>query len=1111
MKDPPDRLNEGSGLGPGPSVASYVTLYSNDDNFDKDILDWEQEGEPTRRTHVNENLSAVDLTICTSDVASCSSWNPLPYTFGSDHFPILITLPFKNNQNYKQSSRFKYRLQNVDWDKYKNTIENEVRELPDVNITNGIKCSEAFAKTILQVAEELFPVKSTSNTLMSSPPWWDKDCTEAIKKRKLEEKRYAENMSTENYNNLIATIKTTRSLLKRKKQEGWKSFCTSISPNTCPSEVWKNLKRFRSAFAEQPYRFPESLARDFMKNIAPDTVPENNILPVTSVSFDHNYFRIDSFFSLYELKGVLSNVKDSTPGLDGIPYSFLKNLGDTALQYYLDIINNIMLSGNIPSVWKTQEIIPILKPHKPADEHLSYRPVALSCVLLKVAEHLVKNRLEWHIEHHDYLSNSQFGFRKAKSTIDSIGILTTDIRLAFSNNKYLVATFLDISSAYDNVIISILNQKLFKLNVPCILINFIISSLVDRTICLNLNESKNISRKVHKGLPQGSVLSPLLYNIYTYDLEKSLNDTVKILQYADDIVMYSVNNSLEEACNSLNSNLNILSMWLKDNGLDLSVEKSSVVVFSRKRSLPQVDVSYNGSIFPIKNEAKFLGVTLDSKLTGMPHIDFVSAKCERNLNIIRCLSGVWWGAHPFCLKLIYNALIRSSLDYGMFLLEGGNVSAFRKLDKIQAKAIRIVVGAMKSSPNNALQVECCDAPLHLRRQFLSDRFLFRALQFSNHPLFHKLKDLNEYILTSTYWRSKKVPCLIESFRRVTSITTRIYRSPRLSLFSHSYDNLLTYPDIKYDMGIIKNDPLANLNFNTEVNKEWKDWNLIFTDASKTSLSGCTGIGIYHTQYKIIQKIKLPPQASVFTGECLGILKAIDYILLAKLSRTVIFTDSKSSLQSLEKYPFNNKPFYPFIFEIRNKLTLCKNKNLTIVFAWIPSHTGIKGNEKADALAKDAIDSGDMFPYINYCHDLSNLPKVYLHDTWTKLWESSGMQKGKRFYSLQPRIPMKPWFNKTKGSKLATSIIIRMRLGHVCTPQHLTKIGVLDNEMCECTLDVGNLNHIFFACPLYDHSSLYLSLESLGVPFPISINCLLLNPAKYFEAINKFITRNNIKL
>ncbi|XP_063539112.1 uncharacterized protein LOC134748295 [Cydia strobilella] len=645
--------------------------------------------------------------------------------------------------------------------------------------------------------------------------------------------------------------------------------------------------------------------------------------------------------------------------------------------------------------------------------------------------------------------------------------------------------------------------------------NFVINLLSERSISLLIDDNNKISRLVWRGLPQGSVLSPLLYNIYTSDLEASLNGTVSVLQYADDLLLYSSNLSPEQASRSVTSSLGFLKSWLDSNGLELSVPKSVVVLFTRKLFPPPIKVQFDNYSISVKVKTKFLGVILDSKLTGLPHCEYIVSKCEKNINILRCVSGVWWGSHPFCMKLMYNALIRSILDYGTFLLEPGYVAGFQKLDRIQSKALRIICGAMNSSPINAMQVECAEPPLHLRRQYLCDRFLFRCSQFSNHQLWRILSNLLLQITTSNYWTHKSPPCLIKSFQKFKSISAPTVSSSTLPIFQHEYESLTLVPPVLLNIGISKNDIEQNQQFLGFIGTDCQDANHMYTDASKMSVSGCVGIGVLHIQSNIYQKIKLPPESSVYSGECFGILKALEFIIIMHLKKTIIFSDSLSSLQAISKIPFKSKSNNPIIYQIRSLLLKCHLKGYSVSIAWIPGHRGIKGNERVDELARDAIICGDMFPFKNVAEDLLALPKLFLRKEWTKQWTSgTGTASALHYRSIQSSIPIKPWFAKISLSKPATSMLIRMRLGHVCTPQHLKLQNRVASSACICGADPADLNHIFFACSLNDCSSLLRQLSDLKVPFPTSITSLLhINDSSpdIFKVLYSFLSRHNIKL
>lgn len=1066
-------------------------------------------GVPTRRTRPSEGNSVVDLFVCSPHLAPTFSCSVLPSTFGSDHFPIIIssftsnhTVTTNNNHSYKRY-KLKYVTDEM-WQKFSEKIDENLSNIPLTHDTNVQ--SEILTETIINTANLMFPSISRSR-YTPCPPWWDSECREALKNRKRAEKTYRNNMSEKNYDHVINIMKETKKLFKKKKRESWQKFCHSISPNTSPSEVWLNIKKFRSAFNDSPSTFiPSTIINNFLNHLAPLTVNENfdvqkNGEEVTS--------ELSSPFSIDELKNILYNTKDTAPGNDGIVYSFISHLSNSSLSYFLYIINSIIDSGKIPPSWKSQIVLPILKPNKDPFEVSSYRPIALSSVLIKIIEHLIKNRLEWYLESNNILASSQYGFRKGKSTLDNLSLLTTDIRIAFTLNKSLLSVFLDLTSAYDSVLLSILQEKLLKLKIPSKIVKFIINMLYDRSISVTVDNETH-SRLLSKGLPQGSVLSPLLYNIYTHDIENFVDKNINILQYADDLVLYITDKNIENASVAMNLTLTKLQKWLDINGLQISPSKSTTILFTRQQSPPRPLILLDNKHIPYKDNTKFLGMLIDSKLSGSLHCNYITNKCEKLINIIRCLAGIWWGAHPYYLKLIYNAIIRSILDYGTFTLEPCNKSGLKKLDKVQTKCLRIICGAMKSSPINALQIECCDPPLHLRRQFISDQYVFRCIQFLDHPLIKKLQLFSQLIDISPYWLHKPTPCLVASYRKYLSLSAPTFRSPVLPIFTCNYKSLITKPQIHLNLGIQKYDKNANSLFNSVVNEKFSNYHQIFCDASKHDNSH-VGVGTFHLQYKIVQKVKLPPENTIFSGECLGVYKALEYVLLFKLSKAIVFTDSLSTLQALNNSSYK-KIQHPLIYDIMKLLNRCRENQYDVHLCWIPSHAGIYGNCKADELANDAILKGDVFPYLIYCPDLKSLSKHSLLVSWQETWVNSGKQKGSYYFKIQPIITQKPWFFSIKLDRKSSSILSRLRLGHTCTPYHLAKLKIIEDPWCICGEDVADANHIFFSCSKFDHSSLFESIIALKVPLPISIPFLLFNKSyEIYKLLSIFALNNNISM
>ncbi|CAK1580392.1 unnamed protein product [Parnassius mnemosyne] len=1073
-------------------------------------------GKITKRSRPNESRSAVDLSICTPDLTSLLNWTVLDSSHGSDHFPILISFPNKESAKINKKPCIKYKLDRADWNLYNSILYNEILKIAPISENNLISIVEAFTNAIINAADQTIPIKSLNNKCKPSPPWWDSECTEAIHNRKKAEKQYKLDMSSENYSHLQRIQEVTKNTLRAKKQTSWHAFCSSISPSIPSSVVWRNIRKFRYCFSSCSYSgaIPSQSINSFLDKLAPSSAPSREELP-QSIPCEPFFDPLERPFSLNELKLVLSHVHDSAPGLDGIPYSLLAKCNDQILTFYLNIINALFDIGFVPDSWRTQVILPVLKPNKNPNDGSSYRPIALSSTLIKTFEHMIKNRLEWYVESHGLLSNTQYGFRKGKSTYDSLSIFTTDIRLAFSRNESVLAAFLDISSAYDNVRLNILREKMFKLNISKKLTNLIINLFLDRYIHIKFDDDLKYTRKVFKGLPQGSVLSPLLYNIYTSDLDQSISKC-RILQYADDILVYVNDKCIESCANAIEQDLLSMATWLVDHGLELSPSKSNTVIFSRKRVLPEIQVRLLN--YPLKNihQVKFLGVILDNKLSGMPHIIYTQKKCEKNINILRALCGVWWGAHPYSLKLIYNAIIRSRLDYASFLLVPANKKGLKILDIVQHKSLRLILGAMNSSPINALQIECGDPPLSIRRQYLSDAFFFRVLQFSNHPLIPKIRLLSHYILINLrkYWRNKETPNLVKSYEQYNSFLDPIHRSVTLPLFSNSFDVALYKPNVILDIGLNKFSIESNKKFMFALDKNFPGYHYIFTDASKINSKGCTGYAIYHQNWRIVQKMKSPPESSVFTGEMLAILQAIKYCYSFKLKSSVIFSDSLSSLQALLCNPFYDISRNPLIFEIKKLLFLYQFQNINISLVWIPSHIGISGNEYADKLAKQAIVCGDTFLFKNYCYDLIRNTKLLYRNRWSNHWDKTKTTKGCQYAKIQPSIPSKPWFYKLTLNKKHTSMLCRMRLGHCCNSVHLARLHIKNTSICECGLDIGDLNHIFFSCPLYDHTSLFNTLVKLKIPLPTEIRSLLIYSKKsknVFNCLMEYLDLNNIKL
>ena len=229
-------------------------------------------------------------------------------------------------------------------------------------------------------------------------------------------------------------------------------------------------------------------------------------------------------------------------GPDGISTVHLKHIGPTGIQYLTDIFNISVKSGNIPSIWKTSVIIPLLKPNKPSDASTSFRPVSLLCPSIKIMERLILPTMTEHLP----VPDIQHGFRKHHSTVSALCDFNEDIAAGFNKPKPPDRTLLlqiDLSKAFDMVSHEKLPSDLNKTTLPEYLKRWFATYLLGRQSKVTFRNATSTTRNVRTGVPQGAVTSPLLFNFYLSKLPLPPQG-VKIIQYADDVSVYTSGHDL---------------------------------------------------------------------------------------------------------------------------------------------------------------------------------------------------------------------------------------------------------------------------------------------------------------------------------------------------------------------------------------------------------------------------------------------------------------------------------------------------------------------------------------------------------------------------------------
>ena len=261
-------------------------------------------------------------------------------------------------------------------------------------------------------------------------------------------------------------------------------------------------------------------------------------------------------------------------------------------------------------------VTPIYKANDP-QLFSNYRPVSVLPMISKIFERIMYNRLMDYLNKYNILCKTQFGFRNKYSTYMALIQLMEKISDAIDKGEYVLGVFIDFSKAFDTINHDILIDKLQHYGIRGVPLDWITSYLSNRAQKVKYNNIESSLRPVHCGVPQGSILGPLLFFFYIYINDLAfLSDKIYSLLYADDTSMFISGPKIHQIQNVMNEHLQIVSDWLKANKLSLNVGKTNYMVFANKEfNAEEMVITIEGTSISITKSTKFLGVFIDDKLT----------------------------------------------------------------------------------------------------------------------------------------------------------------------------------------------------------------------------------------------------------------------------------------------------------------------------------------------------------------------------------------------------------------------------------------------------------------------------------------------------------------
>jgi uncharacterized surface protein with fasciclin (FAS1) repeats len=373
-------------------------------------------------------------------------------------------------------------------------------------------------------------------------------------------------------------------------------------------------------------------------------------------------------------------------GHDGITSEFIRK-AKNALSIPLSIlINKTIEFGHVPKILKLAKVIPIYKNKNP-ELYSNYRPISLLPSISKIMEKVIHKRLYHFMNNHNLLYDGQYGFRPKFSTINAITDLTANILKSLDNKKHTVGVFLDLSKAFDTINHKTLLKKLQYYGVRGIALEWFRSYLTDRMQYVCYNGIDSHMQNITCGVPQGSVLGPLLFIIYTNDLPQALVDS-KCVLFADDTTIHYSSKNILDAFNHISKDLSSLTDWFRANKLSLNINKTNYIVFTMMpNGILDYDLKIGNELIEKVDSTTFLGVKIDKNLEWYDHIQMVRNKVSSGLYALSSVKHIL----PYeLMRQIYFTLIHPYLNYGTLLWGSAKKMHLRKLVTLQNKSVRMV-------------------------------------------------------------------------------------------------------------------------------------------------------------------------------------------------------------------------------------------------------------------------------------------------------------------------------------------------------------------------------------------------------------------------------------
>lgn len=687
--------------------------------------------EPTRITKTT--ATTIDLLITNNDNISFNV-NHIPRI--TDHAYITISL---------QTSDIEIDNTKQQWRNFKNyderTFQNKLLDTEwDNNIIDTNRLAENLINNIATCLDEVCPVKEIIvPTKYADKKWITEDILQAIKERDNRYEAARITNSEEDWNIYREKRNKVTSTIRQQKQNYYEQKIDECKNS--PKTMWKTLKqickgkrqntaqhiKFNDEDIYNELEIAEKFNAYFIDSISDiiQNIPKYNIYEIPE-NETQNRFEQFNKIEMSHLRKIISSLPNKI-GSDGISTKIIKTSFEVIGNRFLDVINNSLQTGIFPKKWKSSLVTPIPKVTNTVlcEQH---RPINSLPVGEKILEMTVKEQLISHCQKNNIIIPVQSGFREGHSCETALQCIMEDWVKAIDVGNIIVAVFLDFKRAFETIDRGLLLLKLQEIGICGTVHRWFSSYLNDRRQRTKFGVSVSSEKETEYGVPQGSVLGPVLFTIFINDIVRSTTNC-KVHLFADDTMLYIEGKNVDDIIRTMNDELNNLYMWLCDNNLKVNIDKCKWMILGKKDKLNKIvymnSITINNQTIEKVSEMKYLGVILDENISLKQNVNYIVKKVAKKVNFLRRLSK---NISMFARLTIYKTIIAPHFEYCSSLLLYLNNNEMQILQKMQNKAMRVILQCNRYTPiNSMLQI--------LNFMTVRQRVLLKTLQ-----LIYKIKN-----------------------------------------------------------------------------------------------------------------------------------------------------------------------------------------------------------------------------------------------------------------------------------------------------------------------------------------------------------------------------------